>query len=311
MQHLSLAAHLGRTVQLDHCGGCRLVWFDTLESVNLSPLGWVALLRELQMGSGLVLPEARHATLSCPHCAGPFKTVRNRTRYGAFAALECPSGHGHLHTHTGVLAERGLARPLLPAERDALLRGRKQLACVNCGAPADGQATDCAYCGSPIVVIDLPRLMHALTRRLNDDSPSPRADGRAVPWHCMACGSALDPARQAQCPACGTAAMAPSLPDVEPLLEAAEAELKSPQRAAAAPPPDRRVPRERRPAGWRDTTAYRLREWFRSDEDEPAHRTLERALWQWLWDRFSDAPPLWRWGTVALVVALVVGWFRG
>ncbi|MFN7881602.1 MAG: hypothetical protein ACK5PF_01095, partial [bacterium] len=45
-----LAAHLGRTVQLDHCGGCRLVCVDTLESVTLSPLGWVALLRELQRG---------------------------------------------------------------------------------------------------------------------------------------------------------------------------------------------------------------------------------------------------------------------
>jgi hypothetical protein len=43
----------------------------------------------------------------------------------------------------------------------------------------------------------------------------------------------------------------------------------------------------------------------------PQRHSGGASLWQWLWDRFSDAPPLWRWGTVALVVALVVGWFRG
>ena len=310
MQHRALAAHLGRTVQIDHCSACRLVWFDALESVNLAPLGWVALLRELQQGSGLALPNARHTVLACPHCASPFKTVHNRTRFGAFAALECPRGHGHLHTHTGVLAERGLARPLLPAERDALLRGRKPLACVNCGAPADGKASACGYCASPIVVIDLPRLMHALTRHLHDDSASPRASGRAMPWHCVACGSALDPARQAQCPACGTAAMAPSLPDLDPLLDAAEAELRSPPRGAVAATAlvgHQKALRLRR-RDWRDTTAWRLGDLFRHDDDDPPYRDTEAALWRWLWGHISGWPAPWRWGGLAAVASLLSWW---
>ena len=65
----------------------------------------------------LALPDARQVTLAGPQCRSGFKTVYNRTRCGAFAALECPCGHGHLHTHTGVLAERGLARPLLPGSQ--------------------------------------------------------------------------------------------------------------------------------------------------------------------------------------------------
>lgn len=309
MQHLVLAAHMGRTVQVDHCRGCRLVWFDSLESVNLAPLGWVALLRELQLGSGLALPDATHTTLGCPHCHGSFKTVQNRTRYGAFAALECPRGHGHLHTHTGVLAERGLARLLLPAERDALLRGRTQLACVNCGAPADGQATACAYCASPIVVIDLPRLMHALTRRALDDAPSPRANGTPGAWACAACGTALDVSRQAQCPACGTAAVAPSLPAIAPLLDAAEAALKSPQQA---PPPDRRTPRQRTRPGWRDTTFYGLRDWFRHDDDDrPTRVDVEGELLRWLWTRLCDWPLMWRWGFAGAVMLLVAWWWWG
>ena len=38
MQHLALAAHLRRTVPLDHCGGYPVVWFDSLESVNLASM---------------------------------------------------------------------------------------------------------------------------------------------------------------------------------------------------------------------------------------------------------------------------------
>ena len=38
MQHVALAAHLRRTVPLDHCSGCPLVWFDSLESVNLASM---------------------------------------------------------------------------------------------------------------------------------------------------------------------------------------------------------------------------------------------------------------------------------
>lgn len=313
MQHRGLAGHMGRSVQIDHCSACRLVWLDALESVHLAPIGWVVLLRELQRGSVLALPDAKQTSLACPHCASPFKTVHNRTRFGAFAALECPQGHGHLHTHAGVLAERGLARALLPAERDALMRGRKQLSCVNCGAPADGQATACGYCRSAIVVIDLPRLMHALTRHLQDDSTSPRAAGRAMPWHCVACSSPLDPARQAQCPACGTAAMAPSLPDLAPLLDAAEAQLRSPQRAAAVAATaqvSRRTTTGPRRRDWRNTTAWRLGDLFRHDEDDAPHRSMDAALWLWLWRHFSGWPAAWRWGSAgALLTALAWWWF--
>lgn len=308
MRHLALAAHLGRTVQIDHCGACRLVWFDALESVALAPLGWVTLLRELQLGSGLVLPEpqatASGGALACPQCRHALKTVHNRTRFGAFAALECPQGHGHLHTHSGLLAERGLARPLLPAERDALLRGRKALACVNCGAPVDGRSTACSHCGSPVVIIDLPRLMHALTRPLGDDAPSPRADGQHTAWHCVACGTSLDPARQATCPACGTAALAPSLPAVEPLLDAAAAALKTPPPPPAPSAAERRATRRSRQGErWRETTLYSLRDWLRHDDDDRPP-SVESLLWQWM--RGWPAP--WRWAGLVAAGVLLAWW---
>ena len=130
MQHLALAAHLGRMGQLDICSGRRLVWFDSLESVNLASPGWVALLRKFQVDSSPALLDAKQVMLACPQCRSGLRTVHNRSRYGAFAALACPRGHGHLHTHTGALAYRGLARRLLPAERGALLRGHKPPQCL-------------------------------------------------------------------------------------------------------------------------------------------------------------------------------------
>ena len=45
MAALVLSSHRHARVTVDHCGGCRLVWFDALESVQLDALGWVRLLR--------------------------------------------------------------------------------------------------------------------------------------------------------------------------------------------------------------------------------------------------------------------------
>ena len=39
----------------------------------------------------------------------------------------------------------------------------RELYCLNCGAPLDGSRDACAHCASPLVVVDLTRLAHALT----------------------------------------------------------------------------------------------------------------------------------------------------
>ncbi|HSW24328.1 MAG TPA: zf-TFIIB domain-containing protein, partial [Burkholderiaceae bacterium] len=162
MQPLRLSSHQQQPVVVDHCPDCRLVWFDRFESVRLDGQGWVRLLREMQAGTERPLADARRARPGCPACAQPLKAVRNRTRFGLFAALECPERHGHLHSHSGLLAERGLVRPLGLAERRALAQERHRICCLNCGAPATRSDDNCSYCGTALVVIDLPRLSHSL-----------------------------------------------------------------------------------------------------------------------------------------------------
>jgi len=267
MAHLVLQGHGGAlSVVVDHCAACRLVWFDAMESVHLSGQGWVRLLRELQRGAQSPASAARADTLACPECGNLLKAVHNRTRFGRYPALECPQRHGHLHSHSGMLAERGLVRPLLPPELRALAEEQRVLHCFNCGARSDGQHERCSYCTSPLMVIDLPRLAHALLRCPGDDDASPAPDGLPLAWACRGCGQALDPSRELACPQCGHAVVAPTLLDIDPLLAAVDARLR--QAEVAARPYRKRAPRA--PRTWRDTGLGALERFGRADEGDPS-----------------------------------------
>jgi hypothetical protein len=261
MAHLVLPGHSVKDVLVDHCAPCRLVWFDALESVSLSGRGWVQVLRELQRGARAAPSTPRPPVLNCPSCQSALKPVHNATRYGRFPALECPERHGHLHSHSGMLAERGLVRPLLGPERRALAEERRTLSCLNCGAACDGGSEQCSYCASPLMVIDLPRLAHALRQRAGHWSDSPAPDGVPMRWECRGCGSALDPSREAACTACGHAVVAPSLLDITPLLMAVEHELRSAEVAAR---PYRKKPSRVR--SWQETGLGMLHRFWHADE---------------------------------------------
>lgn len=272
MAQRRLHAHGGRRVLVDHCAACRVVWFDTLESVQLAGLGWVELLREMsrdeaQPRSDAPPPHAptNESTRACPVCEAPLKTVHNQTRWGRFPMQECPAGHGHLQGDAGLLAERGLVRPLLPPERGALKASQRVLHCLSCGGPVEGAALDtgeaCPWCATPLLVVDLPRLGHALRQRgVQDGRSMPVAEGVPLRWPCHACGVTFDPTRTAACPQCGAGTLAPAISDLQPLLNAAEHELRA---AANHPPrPKRTVPP---PRGWRNTQLARLWRFFRPE----------------------------------------------
>lgn len=223
MRVLRLSSHQGGTVSVEQCPDCRLVWFDRFESVHLDAGGWVRLLREMEATARRPLAEAQVDRPACPVCAAVLNTVHNRSRYGIFAALECR--HGHLHSHSGLLAERGLVRPLGLAERRALAEEKLALHCLNCGGAAEAGHDVCRYCATPLVVLDLPRLAHSLRPAGERMGDSPRALGHHVAWPCRGCGAPLDPGRETQCARCGHLVVAQDLPSIDPLLDAAEAAL--------------------------------------------------------------------------------------
>lgn len=176
MRPLPLEGHYGPQVPTDLCPHCNLVWFDEFESVRLSGLGWVRLLREMQAAVSDAFHTPLKTRLCCPRCAGTLKPVHNLTRFGRFAALECPSRHGHLQTFSLLLAERGMVRPLAHADWQALRQEKREADCLNCGAVITPGMDRCAHCESPLVVIDMPRLMAALLIRHAEPLPLETAE---------------------------------------------------------------------------------------------------------------------------------------
>ncbi|OWQ93713.1 hypothetical protein CDN99_04480 [Roseateles aquatilis] len=221
MRHLVLPGHHApATVDVDHCGPCGLVWFDARESVQLSGLAWIRLLRELHHHHR---PDPPHQERrACPLCRVPLKQVSNLSRFGRFPALECVACGGHLHSQAGMLAERGLIRPLLPAERGALMAEKRQLLCLNCGGPSDGKGEHCAWCKSPLLMIDLPRLAHALRMRSPTEPLLAPSGGRPLAWACRGCGAPMNPGKDTRCGQCHHTLVVPSMADLEPLLDSLE-----------------------------------------------------------------------------------------
>jgi Transcription factor zinc-finger len=249
LKALALEGHYTAQVRVDICTQCHLVWFDPLESVRLSGLGWVQLIRQMIASPALNAPLA--SQLRCVRCQSPLKPVRNLTRFGRTAAQECPQGHGQYQGYTLLLAERGLVRPIYPNDRRALREQGRSLACLNCGAQMEGTAHVCGYCNSPLVLVDLPRLTAALSHRYGDalpiDTPS-----LTLMLACIGCGQALDPTQDIRCGQCDQSVALPHLRLLTPLLDCLEPLLRG------------RLPRQARPWGERlrrlqgDVTATNL-----------------------------------------------------
>ena len=230
LKEIKLEGHYGQSVSADVCGNCHLVWFDAFESVRLSGLGWVSLLREM-----MATPRAAQTVppaMQCVRCHGALKAVRNLTRFGRTAALECPRGHGHFQGFALLLAERGLVRTLNTRDLTALKEENTQPSCLNCGAPVtqvptelSGQTPECSYCETPLMLFDLPRLTQALLVRhgeaLTVDEPSEQ-----LAIACAGCGQPLDATQDTRCEACDHVVAIPSLQRIKPLLDQIEPILR-------------------------------------------------------------------------------------
>ncbi len=260
LKELTLEGHYGQSVATDICGNCHLVWFDAFESVRLSGLGWVQLLREM-----IAMPRASQnvpAQLQCVHCKGSLKAVRNLTRFGRTAALECERGHGHFQGFALLLAERGLVRTLNSRDLAALKEEGVQPSCLNCGAPVDevpttlsGQTPQCTHCETPLMLFDLPRLTEALLVRhgeaLKIDAPREQ-----LSIACRGCGQPLDATQDTSCETCGHVVAMPSMSAVRPLLDKIEPILKG------------TLPRQARPWGEKlarqkgDASATQMHRWM-------------------------------------------------
>jgi Zn-finger nucleic acid-binding protein len=208
---LRLAGHYGRTVEIDLCAPCHLVWFDVVESARLAGPGLLALIGEMAAAQSLAHQPLR-PDLGCPRCRAAVRTVHNRTRWGRSLQLECPQRHGAWQTFGEFLNEKGLLRPMSSADRARALQRPAGLLCVNCGGAVGAGDAECPWCRSVPAVVDVARLAHALDPEGATEAHAVHRTGeRTTALACRACGAATAPDAGWLCAHCGATLTAPDL----------------------------------------------------------------------------------------------------
>jgi len=155
MDEHTLGSHNGRSVTLDLCVPCQSFWFDSRESLALTPASTLALFRII--GEHTARVQSTEAELArCPRCQGRLRRTKDMQRNTRFEYLRCPNGHGRLITFFEFLKEKDFVRPLTPAQLAELRETVQFLNCSNCGAPVDlAQTSACGHCASPLSMLDL------------------------------------------------------------------------------------------------------------------------------------------------------------
>ena len=162
-------------VTIDLCVACGALWFDTLESAQLTPGATLALFDTIRKS-----PPASHALssrLPCPRCTEPLAITHDLQHTTRFTYYRCPYGHGRFTPFVQFLREKNFIRPLSPAELARLRQSIRVVQCSSCGGPVDLEKdAACPYCRAPIAILDpdavnatIHELAAAETRRTTVD----------------------------------------------------------------------------------------------------------------------------------------------
>jgi Zn-finger nucleic acid-binding protein len=150
----TLDGHLGRPVTIDLCQACQALWFDTRESVSLTPGSTLTLFRII--GEGAARPQHRDDAATCPRCRARLRHTHDRQRDVRFQYDSCPSGHGRFTSFFDFLKEKNFIRPLTPQQLAQLRQNVQMVNCSNCGAPVDlSRGVACEHCRSPLSMLDM------------------------------------------------------------------------------------------------------------------------------------------------------------
>jgi hypothetical protein len=301
MRRLALDGHYGACVEVDLCEPCHLLWLDGTEAVRVAGTGMLALLGEMARAQTLAHQVLR-SEAGCVRCAGPLKTVHNRSRWGTSTQLECRQGHGFYASFAQVLADRGLTRALGRVERAAVIAREGGLFCVGCGAAVGRDDERCPQCSSLPAVFDVGRL----ARALDPEGAIGAQAVHAVPAQrgshdCPACGAPQGAVSDFRCGHCGAtlavARLAEASAAVQPLAVAL--------REAAAKPPAEVVARRLEAV---DRNAGQQRRWAQQMQAEADAR---RGGADWSLGR-DDPTPIerraGRWFAGILLGAAVLLW---
>ena len=174
MQEATFDGHHGRRVALDLCAGCNGIWFDGMESHQLTPGATLALFRRM----GEAVAEANRplgARKACPRCTNPLKRELDKQRGTTFEAFRCPAGHGRYMTFGAFLRAKDFVRDLTTAEVEELRRHVRTVKCSGCGAAVDvRERSACEFCRAPIAMIDPEQLQRTIAALQDKETVRPK-----------------------------------------------------------------------------------------------------------------------------------------
>jgi Zn-finger nucleic acid-binding protein len=155
MEAHTLASHNGRSITIDLCISCQSFWFDTRESLALTPGSTLTLFRII--GEHTTRPNPSAAEFAkCPRCKGRLRLTTDMQRHIRFQYLRCPNQHRRLTTFLEFLKEKQFIRTLTASQIVELRAHLQTINCSNCGAAVDlGGSSACAHCGSPLSMLDM------------------------------------------------------------------------------------------------------------------------------------------------------------
>src|SRR5262245_9300938 len=170
MQEQTLDGRMARPVAIDICHGCQSFWFDSFESVKLTPGATLQLFKVI--GEHAVRPQRTGVDLSkCPRCKAHLRRSHDMQRATRFEYLSCPHGHGRLTTFFDFLREKDFIRPLTPQQIAELRRNVQSVHCANCGAAVDlGVGAACAHCGSALSMLDMDQAQRLVAQLQKADA---------------------------------------------------------------------------------------------------------------------------------------------
>ena len=161
MEAQTLDAMYGRTVTIDLCHACTGIWFDTLETLQLTPGAVLRVFKLIHDRRGEA--SAAGDVTRCPRCRAQLTETTDMQRTTRFHYLRCPAEHGRFITFFQFLREKNFVRPLSLPELAQLRKSIRVVHCSSCGAPVDlERSTTCGYCRTAISMLDPDQVERAV-----------------------------------------------------------------------------------------------------------------------------------------------------
>lgn len=176
MTRLDLPKRTMGTLTLDLCFPCQGIWFDSFESVQITPGGIIDLFKLIHTHRDD--PRQPHASsLNCPRCQDKLIAGLDVVPSGRFTYHRCLQNHGRFTAFAQFMIEKGFVRQLNPAEIKALAARIGTIHCTGCGSPVDIRTeSSCSHCASPISILDPEAVEKALANYQNKENQSQQRD---------------------------------------------------------------------------------------------------------------------------------------